>query len=56
MVVWSLDILSGLGKGVDAVGGVARVLDVVRSSLSASPPAVERELLERVLTHLELAS
>src|SRR5690348_4691805 len=35
MVVGSLGILDGLGKGPDTVGGVARVLDVVRSALSA---------------------
>jgi hypothetical protein len=56
MVVWSLDMLRGLGRGPDAVGGVARVLRVVRSSLSADPQAVERKLLEKVLANMEAQS
>ena len=47
MVVGSLSLLKGLGRGTDAVGGVDRVLSVVRTSLSAEPKPVEREMLEQ---------
>ena len=47
MIVGSLVMLKGLGRGPDAVGGVARALDVVRSFLSAELRPVERELPEK---------
>ena len=53
MIVGSLGMLKGLGKGPDTVGGAARVLDVVRSSLSAGPRPVERDLLNKLLESME---
>lgn len=53
MIAGSLGMLKGLGKGPAAVGGVARVLEVVRSSLNAGPRPVERELLEKLLASVE---
>ena len=53
MVFGSLGLLEGLGRGPDAVGGIERVLSVVRSALSAEPKAVERGLLEKILAKLE---
>ena len=53
MVVGSLGLLEGLGRGPDAVGGVARVLSVARTSLSAEPKAAERGMLEKLIAQLE---
>jgi len=56
IMVFTLRILKGLGKGPDAVGGVARVLNEVRSALSAEPKAEQREMLEETRAELESQS
>ena len=56
MVVGTLSLLKSLGRGPDAVGGVARVLIVVRSSLSAEPKEVERGMLKELLADLDTSS
>lgn len=56
MVIGTLGLLKGLGRGPDSVGGVARVLSVVRSSLSAEPKDVERKLLEGIIAEFEAQS
>jgi hypothetical protein len=53
IVVGSLHLLKALERGVDSVGGVVRVLEVVRSSLRAGPHAVERRRLEDILARIE---
>jgi hypothetical protein len=53
ILVGTLALLKTLGKGPEAVGGVAHVLGVVRRSLSAGPRAVERRMVEEILTNVE---
>ena len=53
MIVGSLAMLKGLGKGPDAVGGVARVQEVVRNFLGSELRPVERGLLEKLLGNIE---
>jgi hypothetical protein len=56
MVVGTLGLLKGLGRGPDSVGGLARVLSVMRSSLSAEPKEIERKLLEEMIAKFEAHS